>query len=117
MGYLVIIYARRNEQVRDIVREHPAATVGVYAFPAKGEPVCSGFSTSCPDRANAWRRDMVAGHMTHGCGRRHKDWKARLVGSLFDILGLNLLPRARTPRLFQNPPSWEPTKKRAHPGE
>jgi len=60
---------------------------------------------------------MVAGHMTHGCGRRHKDWKARLVGSLFDILGLNLLPRARTPRLFQNPPSWEPTKKRAHPGE
>lgn len=113
MGFLVIIYARRAEQVKDIVREHPAATVGVYAFPAKGEPVCPGASR-CGH--TTWTRDIPGGYMRHTCGRRNRDWKRHLVGSLFDILGSNLLKRARTPSLFRNPEGWDaPTKKRAHP--
>ena len=112
----MIIYARRAEQVRDIVRQHPAATIGVYDYPKKPE-VCSGFSTSCPTRASTWKR-MPEGHMAHACGRRHKDWRRRFIGSLFDILGMNLLPRGRTPASFQNPQGWDPqTKKRAHSEE
>jgi hypothetical protein len=107
MGYLIMIYARRPQQVKNILAEHPAATLGIYAFPAKngGVDICP---RGCPGRAWTRHRD---GYMVHICGRRTRDWRRRIVGSLFDTLGLNLLPRARTPKMFQNPEGWEPTKK------
>jgi hypothetical protein len=115
MGYLIMIYARRPEQVRHIVTEHPASTVGVYAFPSKESnvSVCPGASR-CGH--TSWMRHDD-GYLIHACGARHKDWRRRFIGSLFDLLGMNLLPRTRTPKQFQNPTSWEPTKKRPHSGE
>jgi hypothetical protein len=109
----VTLHAKDLDKVKSIMdalqQEPVARVVGVYALPTKRDQVCRGFIGGC--RKTAWTRDDH-GRIIHSCGGRAKNWSARLRGSLFDLLGINLLPRERTPALFQNPEGWDtPTKR------
>lgn len=104
-----MVYADDADTARAIRDQHTPATggkvVGLYRFPAKDDCTCTG---SCSRRTNGgWTRHAKGGHMIcGGCGKRHQDTRKRLIGSLLDYLGINLLPRDKTPKLFQNPFGW-----------
>lgn len=111
MAYLVLVYARDAEAAGRVYAanhpddETPHRAVGIYEFPSRSD------DTQAPDCAglhNAWTRDQKKGFMTCRCGGRHPRWRSRLVGAMLDYLGYNLMPRAKTPRLFQNPETHNP---------
>jgi hypothetical protein len=115
MPFIVVQYVKTATEARKIAAETPGV-VGVYSLPrAEQVEVCPGFNGGC--RVTSWTRDHTTGVMMHACGKRTRDWRKRIRGSLFDTLGINLLPRTRTPRMFQNPEGWGPTKKRPHSEE
>lgn len=110
MGYLVMVYTRDKKTAQKMVNRYTqggmGAAVGMYYFPAKGIEMCPGVCDATTKKLNGWGRHSGLGFLTHACGRRHRKWKRHFIGALFDYLGVNLVPRARTPKLFQNPDTW-----------
>jgi hypothetical protein len=105
MPLLVMVYTTNAEQTRRLLAVVEGGdvgrTVGVYRMPLAGEPVCAG--GTC--RSDGWTR-AEDGQMVHGCGRRNKRWRKRISTTLMDVFGINRLPRAETPAVFQNPEGW-----------
>lgn len=77
--------------------------VGLFRMPlARDVETCSGFCKA----GGAYTRHPRGAVMVHACGRRHRDWRRRIFGGLFDVLGLNLLPRDKTAGIFRNPEGY-----------
>jgi len=116
MPFLVITHVSTIEDAKTIMNATPrgvggARVVGVYRYPDRNELVCPGIAGGC--KGTTWRRAMPEGHMVHTCGRRRPGVRGRIKGALMDLLGINLMPRDRTPAAFRNPEGWDrPTKKR-----
>lgn len=112
MPFIALVFARdanaANRLTRTLDPEGYADNggykiVGLFRMPEmKKTPTCSGYCSA----GGAYTRHQSGGWMMHACGKRHRDWRKRIFGSLFDVLGMNLLPRAITPKLFQNPDTW-----------
>ena len=111
MGILVMVYATDADAARRVHDAFPSTdarhkTVGIYEFLNRDQaaemdpPTCDG----TPHRPMSWTRSLTRGFMTCSCGGRHPAWRSRFIGAVLDNLGYNLMPRSRTPRLFQNPP-------------
>lgn len=113
MAFIALVFARDRKAADKLQRVVPPdgyednggyKIVALFHMPAmKVTPTCNGF---CTRGTSGWGRAIPEGHMVHTCGKRHRDWRKRIFGSLFDTLGINLLPRADTPALFQNPDTW-----------
>lgn len=106
MAFIVMVHATTPEHVRAIVDRYSSGdvgrVVGVYNIPAPGRVrTCSGWCKA----GQGWTRD-ASGVMVHACGGRPKDWRSRIRLSLLDTLGINRLPRSRTPAMFQNPEGY-----------
>lgn len=107
MPYLVLVHCADEKAAEIVVNaNHPDdgtrhRVVGVYDMPRVDDNTCAGFRCT----KNSWTR-APGGHMVHSCGRRHPEWRRRLVGSLLDYVGRNLLNRDKTPKVFQNPKGW-----------
>jgi hypothetical protein len=118
MPFVVMLYAPDADALRDIPKrmdageitsgpplESRAKTVGIYRWPLKGDLSCRGYCSN-KNHMSPWRRN-VRGHMECGtCGGRHIHTRKRFIGALLDYLGVNLLPRTTTPKVFQNPDGW-----------
>lgn len=107
MGYLVITHVETIEEANILVNSQtPAASArvaGVYRMPDRDEPVCPGASGGCKEVG--WTRSR-RGHMVHTCGLRNPRYRDWIANSLLDMFGINLLPRNKTQRVFQNPQGW-----------
>lgn len=111
MPFLALVYVRDADAARALIQEHrnsdsTGKVVGLYRLPAHDEKLCRGWCVG-KRGMNPWRRHQPGGFMICGvCGNRHKDSFRRAIGGLFDSFGINLLPRNRTPRAYQNPETW-----------
>ena len=108
-----MVHVATTDQVDDIRQAveydvDGAKTVGVYRYPARNEAVCPGMSGGCKE--HAWTRAIPGGYLVHACGKRRPGIRARIRGTLLDMLGINLLPRDVTPATFQNPEGWPDAK-------
>jgi hypothetical protein len=106
MPFVALVYVTEREHVRAIVDRYSSGDagriVGVYTIPRAGTvSTCNGWCKEGP----GWKRDD-SGVMVHACGGRPRDWRARIRISLLDTLGINRLPRSRTPAMFQNPEGY-----------
>ena len=106
MAFVVMVYATTPEQVRAIDNRYSAGdggrVVGIYPLPAaRTVQTCSGWCKA----GQGWRRD-ASGVMVHVCGGRPTDWRRRIGRTIFDMFGINRLPRSRTPAMFQNPEGY-----------
>lgn len=101
MAFMVIVYCTTNDDAQRLVDDENYRAVGVYRWPSKKELSCGG---QC---LNGWSRNPRGYIVCGGCGGRHKHTTRRFIKSLFDYLGCNFLPRDATPRLFQNPETWD----------
>ena len=129
MPLLAVVWLRDDDAAREFIEEESTGrVVGLYRFPKRDVKLCRGFSGGC--RRDGWKRHRF-GHWAHGCNLRDIQWWRTLSMTFIDRLGINLLPREETPRIFQNPEAWEEsiqldgfgdipvfsTKKRPHPDE
>lgn len=109
MPFLAIVYVRDADTARALLDRKSDDTgfghlVGLYRFPNRAELTCKGFCAN-RKRMSPWRRHK-RGHMVCGvCGGRHRETRRRLVGSLFDYLGANLL-KNKAPALFRTPENY-----------
>lgn len=113
MPFIVMLYVPDADDVRGLVKAISESdlttdhirTAGIYRWPLKADLSCQGFCSN-KNHASPWRRN-VRGHMECGvCGGRHVHTRKRFIGALLDYLGMNLLPRSNTPKVFQNPDRW-----------
>ena len=110
MPYLAIVYVADAHTANRIVERYSPGDagrlVGLYAYPKNVALQCRGFCAN-KNAASPWRRSP-RGFMVCGvCGGRHIHTRRRLIGALFDYLGVNRLPRVKTPGAFQNPKGWD----------
>jgi hypothetical protein len=98
MAVLVVLYMDDDADTSWTDLHHNARTIGVYDFPKLADVghTCTG------TMHGGWLRNED-GYIVCVCGGRHPEWRKRFLGALRDYLGYNLLPRAKTPRIFQNP--------------
>ena len=105
MPFLVVIHTDDPDEVRALTSGH--RVVAVYRMPKRDVPTCAGNCGRNRRHITGWGRHSDSGHMVHAdCQRRTPAWRKTLSGGLFDALGINLLKRDRTPKLFQNPQGW-----------
>lgn len=106
MSYLVLIYVNDEEKADELVKHHSKSNslgraVGLYALARKDVPTCAG---TC---RGGWTKSETLGWDICGrCRRASTMWRPGLRRRLFSALGLNLLARADTPVMIQNPRGW-----------
>lgn len=113
MGYLVITHVETIDHARVMLGAIPEAiegarVVGVYRMPARDEPVCPGSTGGC--KQQGWTRHDPRGYMVHACGLRNRNYRDLISISLMGQFGINLMPRDKTPRIFQNPKGYDKKK-------
>lgn len=78
--------------------------VGLYEFPTKNDPVCTGCTSS---KGNGWGRSPLGFMRCSTCGHRSRHVRRWFVGALFDWFGANLLGD-KAPKMFQTPEGYGP---------
>lgn len=102
MPFLVVLYAADREHADMLVthNSYVSRPVGMYRIPTRSEPTCSGLCNEY-----GWKR-ALSGRWVHACGRLRRGWRRTFAVALMDTLGINLLPRKKTPAMFRNPEGW-----------
>lgn len=80
--------------------------VGIFDFPNRSQLKCPG--TCVRKGSGAWSREHIGGWMKCSiCGSRAKKMRQWLIGSLFDLLGANLM-NDQAPAAFRTPEGYGP---------
>lgn len=113
MPFLMVLYVNNADDVRGMVGAINESDLtpdnlriaGVYRWPTRDQLSCTGFCTN-RNRMSPWKRN-IRGYTECGtCGGRHVHTRRWFIGALLDYLGINLMPRSKTPKVFQNPQGW-----------
>lgn len=110
MPYLAIVYVPDDMTAEAIRERHSMTTtegrlVALHEWPRKEDLTCRGF---CNDgKLSPWIR-APKGYIVCGiCGGRHVHTRRRLLAAIRQYLGVNMLPRDKTPGAFVNPEGWD----------
>lgn len=79
-----------------------ARVIGLYEFPSKSDPACTGCSST---KINGWGRSPRGWMRCSTCGHRSRNVRKWFVGSLFDWFGANLLGE-KAPGMFRTPSEY-----------
>ena len=115
MALLAIIHIPDHTAVADVVDSagqmtstmaYDGRVVGVFDFPNRRDLQCPGTCTR--KGSGAWSREHIGGWMKCSiCGSRAKKMRQWLIGSLFDLLGANLI-NDQAPAAFRTPEGYGP---------
>lgn len=86
------------------IEDDQLRVVGIYKDPTHKPCDCTGDHSSV--RQNRFHTKY--GWYVHGvCGRVSKLWRPNYGKRLFQVFGLNMLPREHTPKSLQNPETFD----------